>query len=140
MNTLSLAFRRLFAWIAASSSFLWLAVVAAYLCTAAGRAVYKNYQAQQRIIALQHQLADEQSEKERLQALLVYYTTDDYKVKELRTDMLLKMPNETVYALPESSGATLSEDATPAPTADTTKPSTLPIWRQWAEYLLHGTR
>lgn len=133
--------QRFFAWLRRSMSFMWLVVVAAYLCVQAGQAVYKNYQAQEQVTDLQKQLIRAQAQRERLQALLVYYNTDSYKEKELRQNLLLREPGEKVFALPESSGVLAAEDEEPI-IQEETKPSqnTNPIWRQWVDYLVHGKK
>ena len=136
---LHLAVNRIFQWVKGSASLLWLVAVAAYLSLMAGRAFYKNYQSQQEVLGLQHQLSQDAAEKERLQALLVYYGTTSYQEVELRSDLLLKLPNEKVYALPESSSGVPS-DAVPVAAPSTHAETGLPVWRQWLEYLLHGTR
>lgn len=136
------ALQRLVIWLRRSLGVLWLVVVAAYFSVSAGQAVYKNYQEQQQISALQNQLVASRVEKERLQALLVYYNTDDYKELALRQDLLLQKPGEQVYALPESSISQLSdEDVTvSADVPAVHKPSKDPLWKQWEAYILHGTK
>lgn len=125
-----------------SASVLWLVVAAIYLSILAGRAVYRNYQSQRQTISLRQQLVSAQQEQERLQALIVYYQTDAYREKELRRAMLLKQPDERVYALPEySEPISLDDDrqlSTPAVAPSTPTASTLPIWRQWYNYVRFG--
>jgi hypothetical protein len=139
-------FRRLVLWLRRSFSFLWLALVAGYLMVLAGHAVYDNYQSQQETLALQQELVGRQQEEERLQALLVYYKTDTFKEQQLRQDLLLKLPQEKVYALPESSGTgaqldidTIESDSSAAEAVK--KPaSSQPIWQQWLHYFWTGDR
>ncbi|MBU6388966.1 septum formation initiator family protein [Patescibacteria group bacterium] len=135
-----LLMRRFWLWLRQSVAFLWLVVVAGYLMVQAGQAFYQNYQSQQTTQSLQADLAQKELEKERLQALLVYYQTDSYKEKELRQELLYKRPDEKVYALPESglsvdlANEVVSTGATkPAPP----KPANEPIWRQWVNYLMY---
>ena len=104
----------------------------------AGQAVLRNYHSQQETASLKAQLASVQVEKLRLQALLVYYNSDSYKEKELRRTLLMKKPTEKMYALPESSLAKTVEEDLPAGRAVAASDS-LPIWRQWVEYVLHGS-
>lgn len=127
-------------WLKHSWSFVWLAVFAGYLMISAGNAIYRNYQSQQETNSLVKELHQSQIEKERLQALLVYYKTDSYKEKELRSTLLLKKPNEKMYALPESSTPrSLEEDLPLASSNDPKKTSTKPIWGQWLDYLTGRT-
>jgi hypothetical protein len=138
------AWQRIVAWVRQSSGVFGLLLVAAYLSVSAGRAVYANYQEQQTILGLQGQLQAAQVQKERLQALLVYYNTTDYQELALRQDLLLQLPGEKVYALPQSSGAEISDEddtvtsdnAVVAPS----KPSTDPFWKQWLTYLEYGKK
>jgi len=134
--------QRFIAWLARSFSFMWLVVVAAYLCVQAGQAVYKNYQAQQQVSDLQNQLTQAEGERDRLTALLVYYQTDSYKEKQLRQDLLLRKPGEKVYALPESAGAISEEDdgQTTVSVSQAPAQNTDPIWRQWINYLIFGDK
>ena len=134
--------QRFIAWLRRSFSFMWLVIVAAYLCVQAGQAVYKNYQSQQQVVDLQNRLAQAQIERDRLTALLVYYQTDSYKEKQLRQDLLLRKPGEAVFALPESAGAINEEqDSQTIVTAATTPTqNTDPIWRQWVNYLIFGDK
>lgn len=136
-------FRRTILWLKHSVSFLWLFVVAAYLLVMAGNAFYRNYQSQQQTKDLENQLQAATIEKERLQALLVYYQTDSFKEKELRSMLLMKRPDETVYALPESSTVIKVEDAIAQASAEglnKKKPSTIPIWKQWVNYIWYADK
>jgi cell division protein FtsB len=127
-------------WLRQSASVLWLAAAALYLSILAGRAVYHNYQSQQQTDSLQQQLIGAERERDRLKALIVYYNTDDYKEKELRRALLLKDPEETVYALPESWDEPSLDNQTPIIAAAIPKASTVPIWRQWYEYVAYGKK
>ena len=133
---------RLLLWVRRSFGVLWLVIIAAYFSVLAGQAVYKNYQEQQTLDTLQRQLVAATIQRERLQALLVYYHTDDYRELALRQDLLLQKPGERVYALPESSTTQLSdEDLTVAASQIVlNKPSIDPLWKQWEAYLLHGDK
>lgn len=129
-------FRKTLLVLRGSWSFLWLFFIAAYLMVMAGNAVYRNYQSQQETVRLKNELRSFQQEKERLEALLVYYRTDSFKEKELRRTLLLKKPNEVVYALPESSVAKkVEEELAERSDRGATEVSTLPIWRQWVNYI-----
>jgi hypothetical protein len=134
----SFLWMRFTGWVRRSFSVLWLVILAGYFLLLAGRSVYQSYQTQQGTKALQAQLADSQLEEKRLQALLVYYQTDSFKEKELRSDLLLQEPGEKVYALPESGVSLQPEDAV-AQTDQAPKqvPDSRSTWRQWADYLLH---
>ena len=121
-----------------SSGYLWLAPVAVYLSVSAGQAMLRNYSSQQETTALRTQLQTAKQERERLTSLVVYYQTDNFKEKELRRAMLLVRPNETVYALPESSmvRSLESETVSDGVVNTTASPnSALPYWRQWLQYL-----
>jgi len=141
-------FRRLLLWLRGSFSFLWLALVAGYLMVLAGHAVYANYQSQQETVDLQRQLVRSQEQEARLNALLIYYRTDSFKEKVLRKDLLLKLPQEQVFALPESSGSAseLDEGTVAEGLADTSSVSGKienageSIWRRWVDYLWTGQR
>ena len=136
------ALERLLHWLRRSFGVLWLVIMVAYFCVLAGRAFYKNYQEQQALDGLQKQLVAATVQRDRLQALLVYYRTDDYRELALRQDLLLQKPGERVYALPESSATQLSdEDVTVrASLAIPSKPSVDPFWKQWEAYLLRGEK
>jgi hypothetical protein len=132
------ALHRLLLWVRRSASFLWLVLVAAYLIVVATQAIIRNYAAHQETAALQKQLADSQLEEQRLKALLVYYGTDSFKEKEMRRTLLVKKPEEKMYALPES-GVTQSIDQGLATGQKAqASVSSLPIWQQWLRYLLQG--
>jgi cell division protein FtsB len=79
--------------------------IAAYLSFAASQSVITNYQVQQETKELREQLANANLEKQKLEALIVYYKTDAFKEKELRRALLLARSDEKVYALPESFNA-----------------------------------
>ena len=129
-------------WARQSISYLWLIVLAGYFAVAAGTALYHTYQDNQQTASLDNQLAADNLEKARLQALLVYYNTDAYKENQLRASLLLQLPGEKVYALPESSAArTAEQDAAADLPQQAKKPvSNLPVWQQWLQYLWSGTR
>jgi cell division protein FtsB len=126
-------------WFKTSVGYLWMVVLAGYLVVSAAQSVYKTYQAQQQTQSLQNTVNQEKLEKARLEAVLVYYQTDAYKEKELRRSLLLKMPGETVYALPESSDTySLLDTLNGIPTtakSQTTTSSPRPSWELWYEYL-----
>ena len=123
-----------------SFSYLWLVVLAIYLSVLTVQSVLRSYTSDQDTKALQVQLDLKQQEQARLQALVVYYQSDDYKEKELRRALLLKMPNETVYALPESSiSVTPAQDVLASDTQEVSKEN-IPYWRQWIDFLLNGKK
>ena len=137
---MSISFSALGSRLRQSASYLWLIAAAVYLGVSAGQTVLRSYASKQEISDLQQKLANAQLEKQRLQALIVYYNTDGFKEKELRRAMLLAMPNETVYALPESNHNKSLEDEVTSPdvTKATTKTvSNEPNWKLWWEYLMH---
>ena len=125
-----------------SANAVWLLVAVGYLGVSAGRAVYANYQEQQQLSSLDIQLVRAQQEKERLQALLVYYASPNYKELEIRRSLLLKISGEQVYALPESSGPSSLDDeeqvASAAPIA--VKQARKSIPSEWMDYFLHGKK
>jgi cell division protein FtsB len=129
---------RIMALLRSSFAYVWLAVLAAYFVVLTGQSMLSSYHAQQDLNTLKGELFAKQQEQERLTALISYYQTDNYKEKILRQDLLLKMPNETVYALPESSiGIQAAQDVqTPAP-ASALPVSTDPYWKQWMHYLFN---
>ena len=134
--------RRLLIWLRHSFGILWLVGVAIYLMVLAGNAVYRNYASQQEMLALKERLQKAQLEEESLSALLVYYQTDSFKEKELRRTLLLKRPNERVYALPESAISKkieeeLAQDIDKNPKKASSK---LPIWQQWVNYVLDNEK
>lgn len=122
-------------WFQSSVGYIWLIVLAVYFSILAGQAMYHSYQSQQENNTLKQQLATAQLEEEKWQALLVYYQTDAYKEKVLRESLLLRMPNEQVYALPESSVGKQAEQAELAKQQPPDPRVNLPIWRQWLDYL-----
>lgn len=127
-------------WLRRSIRYLWLVGLAGYLVVLAGHAVYKNYQAQQETTGLKKRLIEAGFERERLSALVVYYKTDSFKEKELRRTLLLKKPEEKVYALPESSTSRALEESLANASKANKKVSTAPIWQQWATYLWTGEK
>ena len=124
-------------WARKSLNVLWLVLLAGYFAVLAGHSVYRNYQDQQEVASLRQTLVDAQDQEARLKALIVYYQTDSFKEKELRRTMLLKKPNEVVYALPESTVSKKAEDEALASTQAKAAAENRPVWRQWADYLLH---
>ena len=133
---------QLLTYIRRSANAFWLLIAVAYLSISAGRAVYANYAEQQQLSVLKHQLVDAQQERERLQALLVYYASDDYKELAIRRSLLLKMPGEQVFALPESSGPSSLDDEEQVAAAVTPqiKLSHTSIPSEWLDYFLHGKK
>ncbi|HSI20836.1 MAG TPA: septum formation initiator family protein [Verrucomicrobiae bacterium] len=129
-------FRRLLTWLQGSFSYIWLVALAVYFSVLAGQAIYRNYQAQQDSKALRAELAQAKQERERLEALVVYYKTDAFREKELRRSLLLRMPDEKVYALPESAIGKKAEEAEVALREQSDPRTSLPTWRQWFDYLL----
>jgi len=138
MTTPSPALTRRFSlWARSTFSVLWLVVLAGYMMVVAAQAVYRTYQDQQDIVKLEHKRDADIQERERLQALLVYYQSDSFKEKELRRVLLLQMPGEKVYALPESSTSRQLEEETVASTQTKQPQASGPIWHQWLNYLLN---
>lgn len=140
-NTQKAFLNRFWNWLRHSFNVFWLMLAAGYLVVMAGQEVYQNYQSHQATEQLQSKLDQALLERDRLQALLVYYSTDSFKEKELRRTLLMKKPGETVYALPYSNNASSPEDevALDASGQNTNKnqntaASSDPIWRQWIEY------
>ena len=130
-------FARVFSFFKTSFSYIWLVVLAIYFGVLAGQAVLRSYGTEQDTKTLQNQLLTAQQDNERLKALVVYYQTDNYKEKELRSELLLKMPGEKVYALPESSVTQAADDVVVNP-ATSTPVESLPDWQQWVQYLFNG--
>jgi cell division protein FtsB len=130
--------KRLFSWFRNSMSYLWLAAVAAYLAFSAGQAALRNYGTQQDAKKLDILLTEANQERDRLEALVVYYKTDGYKEKELRRALLLKRPDEKVFTLPESSMSKAVEDEFGKTQAKTPDRTSIPIWQQWGVYLVKG--
>jgi hypothetical protein len=132
-------FRRLRTWFQNSFSYIWLVVFAVYISVLAGQAMYRNYTSQKETDALKQQLVDAKLDKERWEALLVYYNTDAYKEKVLRESLLLRKPDEKVYALPESGVSQQAEQVAIARKDAADPRKSLPTWRQWVEYLFGST-
>jgi hypothetical protein len=132
--------RRIFSFAQTSFSYVWLVVLAAYFSVLAGQAIYRNYQSQQITTGLQKELSAAKLEKERLTALVVYYHTDAFKEKELRRSLLLKLPEEKVYALPESAIGQKIEEADIARLKEEERRSSDPNWKQWFDYLFGTSR
>lgn len=131
--------RRIFSWLQGSFGYVWLVVLAAYFSVLAGQAIYRNYQSQQVSDSLEAELIAAKLEKERLEALVVYYRTDAFKEKELRRTLLLKLPEEKVYALPESGIGLQVEEAEIARREEEERLSSDPNWKQWLNYLFSDT-
>jgi cell division protein FtsB len=130
---------RFVAWFKRSLSVLWLVIAAGYLMVLAGQAILHNYQTQQEIKGLQDKLSQAQLQKAQLKALSVYYQTDSFKEKELRRVLLMKRPEETVYALPESGISKQLEEEALATTDAQDKERSKPYWKQWIDYIVHPT-
>jgi hypothetical protein len=128
-------FKRLQTWFKSSFSYIWLIVLAVYFSVLAGQALYRSYQSEQDNKALQQQLTQTQIEKERWQALLVYYQSDAFREKALRQSLLLKMPDEKVYALPESGIGKKLEEAEVARQKAEDPLVNKPTWQQWLDFL-----
>lgn len=123
-----------------SAGYIWLVVAAGYLAVSAGQAVIRNYHSQEEIKQLETRLAGLKLEKQRLEALIVYYKTDTFKEKELRRSLLLIRPGERVYALPEEGKVRSFEDELLKPAeqllAEQAPKSEDPYWKQWMAYVL----
>jgi cell division protein FtsB len=131
---------RIRAWLRASLQYLWLIALAAYLAVLAGQAITRNYLAQQETKRLQKELTAAIQERDRLQAELVYYQTDSFRELELRRNLLLRLPGETVYALPESGIGNQPAPTLAVAPSPSLRVSREPIWRQWIDYVLGRTR
>lgn len=120
-----------------SLNYLWLAAAAVYLSVSAGRAMLNNYHSQQQIETLEQRAVTLKLEQQRLEALLVYLSTDAYKEKELRRALLLIRPGERVYALPESANPQILQDVAvnlPVKSQSAKDIDSTP-WRAWIDYL-----
>lgn len=134
-------FDKFIKWLKHSFSYLWLVAFAIYLAFSAGQSVYKTYQANQETEALREKLSKTLLEKQRLDALLVYYQTDTFKEYEMRRAMLLKNPNEKVYALPEQSESGSIVDGVEMALVQEQKKEVedkkqQANWRQWYEFVV----
>jgi cell division protein FtsB len=127
--------RKILTWIQSSFGYLWLIALAVYFSVSAGQAMYRNYQAQQEVDKLAQQLESAQLERERLEALVVYYKTDAFREKELRRSLLLKLPEEKVYALPESAASRRVEAEEAVRRQEEDVRTDQPTWQQWIDYL-----
>ena len=119
--------------------------LAGYLAVNVGQSIIKTYHVRQETLTLKTQLEEMKLEKQRLEALLSYYQSDVYKEKELRRSLLLKKPNEKVYALPESSepkslmeGIDSGSGLVRGENKDSEEKDSefVPNWKKWANYLL----
>ncbi len=128
-------FQKLRTWLLTSFSYIWLIVLAVYFSILAGQAMYRNYQSQQQTRILEQQLSDAKTEKDRLEGLIVYYNSNEFKEKALRQSLLLKMPDEKVYALPESAVGQQVETAEAVRRQQADPRINVPTWRQWLDYL-----
>lgn len=141
MKEYLLALRKVGLWLRRSFSFLWLILLAVYLTVLASQSVIRNYQSQQETKGLQTKLDQTVQERKRMEALLVYYQTDEYRDLVLRQSLLLRKGTEKLYMLPESSGSKSVEDEVSlgTPATPTTEPvSSQALWQQWLHYILHG--
>lgn len=123
-----------------SFSYLWLIALASYLAVSASQAVVRNYHTQQITLDLEQKLSAANIEKQKLEALIVYYKTDSFKEKELRRALLLAKSDEKVYALPESyNPKSLDQLASTLPDTSTQKikaPSGQTNIELWVDYLV----
>lgn len=133
-------FRRFLAWLQTTFGYIWLILLAGYFSVLAGQSMYRNFLSQQDGKELRTQLDAAKLERERWEALLVYYQTDEFKEKELRRSLLLKLPNEKVYALPESGISHQIEEAAIAKKEKEDVRLNQPTWKQWVDYLLNGPK
>jgi len=137
VNPYRFLWARFTGWVRRSFSVVWLVLLAGYFLLLAGRAIYQNYQTRQQTASLSSQLVQSQQEEKRLQALVVYYQTDSFKQEELRRTLLLQMPGEKVYALPESGIIAQPGEVAPV-SGDKAAADNRPLWRQWVSYVLHA--
>lgn len=121
-------------------NWLWILVAAVYLIIGASRNIINNYQLNQESLSLKKDVERLKLEKKRLEALAVYYNTDDYKEKELRKRLLLKRPGEYVIAISEDGeSAFVKTSADKLKTTDGSK-TVMPLepkrpnWEKWLDY------
>jgi cell division protein FtsB len=123
-----------------SAGTIWLLLFILYLAALTGNAMFRTYRTTQETEALQRKHQELLLEKQRLEAVLVYYQSETYKEKELRRALLLRLPNETVYALPESGILQIIEQEKQKNNDTKANLHALPVWRQWLVYLFQGER
>lgn len=82
-------------------STVFFVLIVFYLAFILGRSLWQNYNVNQEIMLLEHEVIELREQNQRLKNLVIYYQTDSYKEKEARRKLLKKMPGEKVLALPE---------------------------------------
>ena len=134
--------QRFYLYLKDSASYIWIIPLAIYFSVSASQAVIKNYQSQEETKRLQTELDRAKREQQRLEALLIYFRTENFKEKELRRSLLLIKPGEKAYALHESGGSpdiqdpfSLTWQGEVEPAGNKSGQSGLPNWRKWLNRL-----
>jgi cell division protein FtsB len=126
-------------FIRAYSTVLIIGLAALYVGFSAVNAAKLNSVAQREIAQLRNQLASAQTEKLRMESIVIYYRSTEFQEKELRRSLVLARAGEQVYALPEASGTKPLEQievvTTKVQTQSQSSNST-EIWRQWISRVL----
>lgn len=78
--------------------YFWLAIVL-YMVFSVGRLVYKNYQLNQEEAGLRGEVASLENEVQTLKNQIVYYQSDSYKEKMLRSKLNLQKEGEKVVVI-----------------------------------------
>ncbi len=81
--------------------YFWLAVVL-YIIFSVGRLAYKNYQLNLEEANLKQDVAQLQVEIQQLKNQIVYFQSDSYKDKMIRSKLNMQKEGEKVVVIPES--------------------------------------
>lgn len=83
------------------AKYFWLAIVL-YMIFSVGRLAYKNYQFNMEEAQLRQDVSSLQNEIQDLKNQIVYYQSDSYKDKMIRTKLNMQKEGEKVVVIPPS--------------------------------------
>lgn len=94
------------------------------------QSIYFNYKTDQQIKDLKAQMRQLDNDKEKLEALIVYYKTDTFQELEARKKLGLKMPGEKVVKVE------VEKTEQQKPQSDITTPrDEKPNWQIWLDFI-----
>ena len=112
---------------------IWILVLlvgAVYAGITLYQSIYFNYKTDQQIKDLKAQMRQLDNDKEKLEALIVYYKTDTFQELEARKKLGLKMPGEKVVKVE------VEKTEQQKPKSDIAAPKDQkPNWQIWLDFL-----
>lgn len=120
---------------------LLLAIVVLFLINI-GRSIYKNYQMNKQLDAMEAKIAYLKDENINLQNKILYYQTNTYKELELRQHLGYKKPDEKVIVLDKTENnreeiifSNQQSNQAANKNKNTNQVDTIPNWQKWWDFI-----